>query len=87
MVLAGRGSMHCLGLAYMRGDVVTQNNVHALSWFMMARDHGSKEAIPFVEDLTGRLSEAEVVYAAELTTNLKERVREYLENAPPPTNQ
>ncbi len=80
-------SMHCLGLAYMRGDVVTQNNVHALSWFMMARDHGSKEAIPFVEDLTGRLSEAEVVYAAELTTNLKERVREYLENAPPPTNQ
>jgi hypothetical protein len=80
-------SMHCLGLAYMRGDVVTQNNVHALSWFMVARDHGSKESIPFVEALTGRLSKAEVVHAAELTTNLKEHVRNYLENAPPPTNQ
>ena len=67
--------MHCLGLAYMRGDVVTQNNVYALSWFMVARDHGSKESIPFVEDLTGRLSETEVVHAGELTTNLKERVR------------
>jgi hypothetical protein len=71
----------------MQGDVVTQNNVHALNWFMAARNHGSTESIPFLDDLTGRPSEAEVVHGAELITNLKERLREYLENAPPPNNQ